>query len=264
MPHFFSQKERSYRSSLFSNILHTNNIVLVHSNTVKKHLVKYFSPFKASIYVLPLAPIPESWFFSCPRTTLVESLSSTPYFLVCNQFWKHKDHETVIRALSKVISSSSFKPRLICTGNTYDHRFPQHFVYLKNLINSLGLNEYITFTGFLSKQEQISLLLGCSAVIQPSLFEGTPGGGIAYEAMSVGVDLFLSSTDVNLELSSYRHSRFFAPSNHDELAELLLRRLQEPHRTIDPNDCILRAKESAARFSSLITDAAYQATLSHH
>ena len=128
---------------------------------------------------------------------------------------------------------------------------PQHFVYLKNLINSLGLNEYITFTGFLSKQEQISLLLGCSAVIQPSLFEGTPGGGIAYEAMSVGVDLFLSSTDVNLELSSYRPPDF-APSNHDELAELLLRRLQEPHRTIDPNDCILRAKESAAASPHLL------------
>lgn len=261
MPELFSARERKARSADFAQILHSNNIVLVHSNTVKRHLIKYFSPFKASVVVLPLAPIPERWFFSINSCPPSKPLPSVKYFIVCNQFWKHKDHETAIRAFAEVVRNSPVKTELICTGNTYDHRFPRHLVYLKDLIKSLGICDYVRFTGFISKQDQIRLLMGSSGVIQPSLFEGTPGGGVAYEAMSVGADLFLSSTEVNLEIKSYPFSHYFSPTSHEQLAELLLLQLEKPARQIDTNEYMLHGKKHAISFAECIANAARQSLL---
>ena len=58
----------------------------------------------------------------------------------------------------------------------------------------------MTFFGLVPKEHQIEIMKRAIAVIQPSRFEGGPGGGSVYDATSLGVRSIVSDIPVNLEL----------------------------------------------------------------
>ena len=53
-------------------------------------------------------------------------------------------------------------------------------------MDELGINDDVEIVGHIPKLDQIALLKNSIAVIQPTLFEGGPGGGSAYDAISLG------------------------------------------------------------------------------
>ena len=57
-------------------------------------------------------------------------------------------------------------------------------------------------------------------MLQPTLFEGGPGGGAVYDAVSLGVPSIVSDIPVNREIN-VGDCQFFAPSNADALAGLM-------------------------------------------
>ncbi len=98
------------------------------------------------------------------------------YFIISNQFWKHKDHLTAFKAI-KALVAEGVPVKLICTGNRTDYRFPEYSKELDTYISENNLQEHIIFLGMIPKNEQIRLLTNSIALIQPTLFEGGPGGG---------------------------------------------------------------------------------------
>ena len=60
-------------------------------------------------------------------------------------------------------------------------------------------------------------------LIQASLFEGGPGGGSSYEAMSLNVPIFASNIKVNLEMGKRKNLRYFDPYKVDKLTYLMLK-----------------------------------------
>ena len=61
-------------------------------------------------------------------------------------------------------------------------------------------------------------------MLQPTLFEGNPGGGIAYNAISLGVPIILSDIPVNLELKSPL-AFFFRMKDPESLKDVMVKHI---------------------------------------
>ena len=135
------------------------------------------------------------------------------YFIISNQFWPHKNYETAINAM-KFFKDNNCE--LIITGNVDLKKNYKYFNKIKNLVNHLKLSKKIKFLGNLEKTKQLSLMFNSLCVIQPSLFEGGPGGFSSYEAISMDKYLLLSDIEVNKEAKS-KKIVFFKKKNAKDL-----------------------------------------------
>ena len=104
----------------------------------------------------------------------------------------------------------------------------------------LGLVDNLKVLGMIAKKEQIGLMRGAVAVLQPTLFEGGPGGGSVYDAVSLGVPAIVSDIPVNRELNEPAVSMFPA-GDHKRLAEAMIHCLGNPVlRNVDRDSLIAR------------------------
>lgn len=83
--------------------------------------------------------------------------------------------------------------------------------------------------GYVPKIDQISLMKNALAVVQPTLFEGGPGGGASYDAISLGVPVIASDIPVNKEMN-HGDVTYFSVGNLDELENILLERGIAPYK----------------------------------
>lgn len=218
LPNFFTRKEIRERDKNFQIILEHATDVFVYSQAVANDILKFHSSSKARIHILPYCPIPKDEWLIDDRNLKKTYNISKPYFIICNQFWIHKDHTTALKAFFEFKKLNGSTHQLVLTGKTTDYRFPEYFRDLENLIYNLDIKEDVKILGHIPKLDQIALLKNSVCAIQPTLFEGGPGGGIAYEALALDVPIILSKIDVNLELENIANLEYFEPQNQLELA----------------------------------------------
>lgn len=145
------------------------------------------------------------------------------YFLIANQLWEHKNHEFVFKAFNIFLKiNPKSKSKLLCTGYLQDYRNSNHTSKLQTLISELNLEGRIIFLGYLNREVFLNYLLYSNALIQPSLFEGTPGGLSTADAISYGVEVLLSNIDVNKEVNKGVY-HFFDTNNISSLVNLMCR-----------------------------------------
>ena len=109
------------------------------------------------LHVLPFSPnLNLQWLQDRPELLTSYGVAG-PYFIICNQFWMHKDHLTAFRAMAEIVRS---RPgvSLICTGGTTDYRDPSYFWKLTAEADELGLGSKLRFLGHIPKRDQIELL----------------------------------------------------------------------------------------------------------
>lgn len=143
------------------------------------------------------------------------------FLLVSNQFWQHKNHALVLRALSHLKRCGKVPPVVAFTGRTHDYRRPDAFGETLQFVQLNGLHEYCRFLGVLPRDEQVALIRAAEAVIQPSLFEGR--GAIVEESAVLGTQLLCSDIPVHRELDA-PDALFFRPDDAEALAALVERR----------------------------------------
>ena len=142
-----------------------------------------------------------------------------PFFIVCNQFWRHKNHQVVIDAL-ELLAKDGLRPSLVFTGHTYDYREPRYFDEFLARLSERGLWSNCRILGRVTRSRQLALMRSASAVIQPSLFEGR--GLIIEEAQVLGVPVLCSRLPVHAEVSG-PETHYFDPQAPGELAALMRR-----------------------------------------
>jgi glycosyltransferase involved in cell wall biosynthesis len=204
-PKFFSAHEIAFRDRYFSNMLSDANVVIVNSRDAAADLDSFFPEGGAKIFALPFAPLLRSDNICniISRTPLVKHKYATgdKYLMISNQFWIHKDHSTAFKAFALAVEDNALAGfTLVCTGAQDDYRFPDYFTEVQNLITSLHIKDRIIFTGYIDKLDQLALLNGATILLQPTLFEGGPGGGAAYDSVALGIPSLLSNIQVNLEI----------------------------------------------------------------
>ena len=219
-PELFTAKERARRDQAFARMLEHASTVIVNSRAVAEDAKQFNPGTRARVFALPFnaAPVP-TWLK--PGQSPAHRLGITkPYFIICNQFWKHKDHETAFDAFARFAVRHA-DVDLVCTGTTSDYRHPEHVPALLRRLAQDRITDRVHILGMVSKADQIELLKGSIALIQPTLFEGGPGGGAAYDAVSLGVRCVLSDIAVNREIADEPGISLFAARDAAALAQAL-------------------------------------------
>jgi glycosyltransferase involved in cell wall biosynthesis len=218
---FFSQEEKEKRDSAIKNILKERKGLIVNAESVKKDFDLFFPQHTCHIFSLPFAPIclEESWL--TPYDIDVKSKYSInfQYFLISNQFWIHKSHKTAFEALKILTDQKGMQDiHIICTGKTEDSRFPHFIEDLTKTIENLKLKDKIHILGHIPKREQIEIMKESLGVLQPTLFEGGPGGGAVHDAISLGVPSIVSDIPVNKEIKA-ENVYFFKTKDAEDLSK---------------------------------------------
>ena len=133
------------------------------------------------------------------------------YLLICNQWWRHKNLDLPVEALSRC---GDRQVKLVFTGETKDPRWPGDEVRIRGLIDRHGLAGRCHVLGRIPRETQLALLRDCVGVIQPSRFEGW--SSVVEEAKVLGRPLLLSEFPVHREQAP--GARFFATDDADGLA----------------------------------------------
>jgi glycosyltransferase involved in cell wall biosynthesis len=106
---------------------------------------------------------------------------------------------------------------LICTGATFGYRSETHFSELQRFLKQRGLARRVRCLGVIPKRHQVELVKGATALIQPTLFEGGPGGLSVYDAVALDTLVLDSDIPVNREIRS-DDVLFFDPHDPSSLA----------------------------------------------
>lgn len=213
LPHFFSARELETRSRRVARIAATREVVV-------------FSSLAAADDFRMLHPeavaTPEVWSFASAitqeaRQASSDSLDLPDVFLYCaNQFWAHKDHPTLFRALD-LLAKKGIRPNLICTGLMNDARSPTYFEQITRTLKGSEASEQVRILGLVDRDDQIEILRRCVAVVQPSLFEGW--GTVIEDAKAMGRPSIVSDLPVHRE--QVPDAIFFTPGCPSSLADAI-------------------------------------------
>jgi len=218
MPELFTAKEIEHRRKLFGTTLQDAPAVMVNSIEVRKHISQFYPTHKSQVGSLTFCPFYDFNAYPLASTNSF-LLEPNQYFLVCNQFWKHKDHASVFKAYARFLNKHpNSTVKLVCTGLFSDYRDIHYTQFLKDLLAELKIEDKVVLTGYVSKAEQKAMMKNAIALVQPTLFEGGPGGGSVYEAIGMGVKVVLSDIEINKEIDC-GSILFFKQGNPADLAQ---------------------------------------------
>jgi len=246
LPQLFRPRSAKRRDREFRRMLTEAPAVIVNARAVEDDIRRFVPEATSRVFALPFAPMPQpAWFDLGPA----HAGDHPPgrYLIVCNQFWQHKDHGTVLRAFAQLAETHP-DVHLVCTGETQDFRDPDHFPRLMSLADELGIRPRLQVAGLVPKPRQIALLRGATALVQATLSEGGPGGGAAYDALSLGVPALLSDIAVNREIQD-PSAGFFRAGDPGDLARAMRNALDETPKP-RPSQETLIARGQARRADS--------------
>jgi glycosyltransferase involved in cell wall biosynthesis len=221
-PQNFSTSDISLRDKLFQKLIDSSCSLIVNSKDTKKDLIKFFKVDEKKIIALPFAPQLEKEVLEEYPEVRKKYHLPDKYFLISNQFWIHKSLETALNALKLLIDKGLYDCHVVFTGKMKDSRFPEYVSSLLRLVKDLNLENHTTFLGYIPKRDQLEIMKNSCAVIQTTLFEGGPGGGAIYDAVSLGVRSIVSDISVNKELPVSNSLLLFETKNSRDLAEKMI------------------------------------------
>jgi glycosyltransferase involved in cell wall biosynthesis len=219
LPHLFSAQARARRDRIFAEMMATTRAVIVNARCIADELRARHPASQARVFALPFAASPPpDWLIDRPELASAYRPAGR-YFIVSNQFWTHKNHRTAFKAFARLRQTHP-DVTLLCTGDTTDNRDPAYFPSLQAELAQAGVTDAVKILGLIPKRAQIELLKGAVALIQPTLYEGGPGGGAAFDAIALDVPLLVSDIPVNREIDCGQ-ARFFGPTDDAVLTRLM-------------------------------------------
>jgi glycosyltransferase involved in cell wall biosynthesis len=230
-PENFTAKEIGARNETFTETLSEADVTIVNSKYQREEIAIHFSDLSPKVISLPFTPRPPQYAFDELDVSRMKRKYGIEgrYFIVSNQFWIHKSHITAFRALAEIGKSVDEEISLVCTGSINDSRRPNYFNEIMAETRERGIEKRIKILGLIPRRDQLALLTGAISVVQPTLYEGGPGGGSVYDAVSYGVPAIISNIPVNREIEREGVS-FFDAGDSNDLARQMLLMLQHQNR----------------------------------
>jgi glycosyltransferase involved in cell wall biosynthesis len=218
LPNFFSAKEQARRSYEYLELCRHCDRIVVSSKCAAMDLASFSPEFAHKAEVLQFVAAPASVSTS-PSLSDLTSLYRfrTPFFLLPNQFWAHKNHAVVIKAL-QLLKGNRTHFTVLATGVTTDYRQPGFFSELMNMAEQCGVLDNFKVLGPIPYDHLVGLMRGTIAFINPSYFEGWSTS--VEEAKSMGKLALISDIPVHHEQAP-RRCLFFDPSGPASLAKAM-------------------------------------------
>lgn len=215
LPHFFSSEEVTKREKQLEYLSCGNKNIVFSSKDALSDLNKFFPNSNAKTFVLPFAVTHPVVNILNTEEVLNKYQLNKIFFLAPNQFWQHKNHETVIKAV-ELLLKKGIEVQVVFTGKENDYRDPTYPSYIRNLILEKGLQKNILMLGFISREHLVLLIQKAIAIIQPSLFEGW--STVVEDAKAQNKIVIASNIAVHKEQLKDA-GIYFSPKNEEELAE---------------------------------------------
>jgi glycosyltransferase involved in cell wall biosynthesis len=234
LPEFFSEADRTMRDDQHKLYFANFNWIIFSSRSALDDFRRFYPGQTIEPHVVPFAVFNDE--VDRDARALKQRLGLPErFFYSPNQFWIHKNHAVILDALV-VLRARGLKPFLAFSGKEFDSRAPGHTEALKRRVIEEGLQDQVSFLGFLPRDQQLTLLAGAIAIIQPSLSEGW--STVIEDAKSLGQ--FVVASDLPVHREQLQDNRdFFPPRDPLALADLMARYVEtDPiKRPIDYDTC---------------------------
>jgi glycosyltransferase involved in cell wall biosynthesis len=214
LPELFPPEEIRRRDTLIAQLVAEASRVVLSSQSAARDYQMFYPPDAGKAEVLTFATTP----FDLANDSAETHDAPERFFLVCNQFWKHKNHLVVFDAL-RILRARGLRPIVLCTGKIDDYRDRAFAGEIRAALDRDGIAEQVKLLGLVTRTRQIGLMRRALAIIQPSLFEGW--STVVEDARALGRPSLLSDLAVHREQSP-PGARFFPPRDAEALAELIL------------------------------------------
>lgn len=245
---FFAKSEIEQRQHNQQEIAKQKEVLVLSSEAVQQDFYTIYPRAICPTKIINFAVTHPSYNHLKIEDLKIKYNIKSDYYFAPNQFWKHKNHITVIKAV-KLLKEKGCEVLVVFTGKEHDHRNPTYSDDLKNFVIENKLSENILFLGFIDRAEQLQLMNHAIAVIQPSLFEGWSTVVEDAKAMSQ----YVIASDIRVHREQLQNNcSFFAPQDEVALSQILLNLNELSVPVKQKNDYSLNVKVFAQSFLQLV------------
>lgn len=174
------------------------------------------------------------------------------YFIYPAQFWPHKNHICILKALRILAERYGYRPAVIFTGSDRGNK-----AYVKETAFEYGLKDQVYFLGYVSGEELKYLYLHAKALIFASLMG--PNNLPPDEAVFLGCPAIIS------DLEGHREQMgdtvfYFESRNPESLAEKMYEFSDDPALTKDLRERMAEysEKQSSYKYSSAVMEVLHE------
>lgn len=150
----------------FAHVLRRATWVIAGTEAGRKEIEFFFQVPRDRIVILP-HPTPS--FALHAKESAPDALArfrlERPFLFYPAQFWSHKNHGSLLRALRISRDELRLNLDLVFTGSDQGNE-----TYVRKTVHDLGLDEYVHFLGFVSRDELVALYRKAIALVYLSLF----------------------------------------------------------------------------------------------
>lgn len=185
------------REYLIQHIKETAHKILVNSARTKTDLIRCYGIEGGRIEVMPCpAPVYFKKIPSAEKQRKVIKKYNLPekFLFYAAQFWPHKNHQNLIRALSILKKENRPWLPLVLVGSAQS--LWGEFEKVKQLVSENGLERDVHFLGYVDNDEMPALYSLSTALVMPTLFGFTYP---VFEAWQMNVPVIYSNADDSQE-----------------------------------------------------------------
>lgn len=246
-PEYFSKKTLIGREVRFKFALRNATDLVLSSHDAVNNFHQFYKRRKRlNVHVLQFVSIVDDFNFQDLEYLKMKYQVPVKYFMISNQFHKHKNHIVLLKALS-LLNDGGNNFHFVITGKVNNPGNEKYVETIRSLIDKYNLHNDISLLGVIPRLDQLSLMKHSQAVIQPSLFEGW--STVIEDAKSLQVPVIASNIPVHREqLGSAGY--FFEPEDEKQLADLLQTFTPPPEQIFHPYE--KRVKDFALHFMDIV------------
>ena len=223
LPQLFPPLARWRREIGFRAQIASGRTIMLSSESAQRDCQKFYAtpPDRMSVVRFATQPAP-ALLAAEPGDVIKQYGLPRRYFYLPNQFWRHKNHQVVIDALT-ILAKRGVDVAVVASGGKDDAREPDYFAGIKRQLGERNLQEKFRYVGMIPLPHVYALLRAATALINPSRFEGW--STTVEEAKSFGVPMVLSDIDVHREQAAGT-ARYFGTDDPVALADHLAASMQ--------------------------------------
>lgn len=258
LPQLFPRMARWRREIGFRVQMASGRTIMLSSESAHRDFRTYYPRAGNDVCVVRFATQPPAALLNTDPSEVIATYGlPESYFYLPNQFYRHKNHQLVVDALT-ILKKRGANVVVCASGSTEDRREPGYYELVNAQVRERGLDAHFRHVGTIPLLHVYALLRASTALINPSRFEGW--STTVEEAKSFGVPMILSDLDVHKEQTDGA-ARYFGVNDPVALADHLMQVSQQARglvvRNVVPHqDDSVRA--FAASFAATMRRAAGQ------
>ncbi len=205
LPNYLKKQEKLMRDVIYYNCAKSSNFIVASSASMKKEFTKHMNIERKKIYVINEGV--DEYFIKKINTK--KSINNN-YLFYPAQFWKHKNHKTLIYEFNNFKQMNKSNLKLFLCGKK-----KSYFKEVKNYIYQNKVKD-VNYLGQISQMRLINYYQNSFAVVMPSLYESS--SLVLLEAICLKKIMIASNIGPNKELAKIFKIYLFNPHKKNDLS----------------------------------------------